>query len=66
MFKKKKVQNRQKKKKKETHIKVVTSFLKCKAKYPKSSNKKSSPFEKLQEVIGVEYTKFGHKLANWP
>ena len=44
----------------------VIFFLKCKSKYPKSSNKKSSPFEKLQEGVGVEYTKHGHKLANWP
>ena len=56
-----------KKKKKEAHDKKVTCFLKCKAKYPISSNKKIlSPVEKLQEVIGVKYTKFGHKLANWP
>ena len=57
-----------KKKKKEAHDKKkVTCFLKCKARYPISSNKKIlSPVEKLQEVIGVKYTKFGHKLANWP
>ena len=42
--------------------KVIFS-LKWKSKYPKSSNKKSSPFEKLQEGVGVEYTKHGHKLA---
>ena len=65
---KKKIQNCQKKKKKkEAHDKKVTCFLKCKARYPISSNKKIlSPVEKLQEVIGVKYTKFGHKLANWP
>ena len=63
--KKKKVQNCQKQKKmKETYVKKVTSFLKCKAKYPKSSNNKSSPFKKLQEVIGVEYTKFWNNLDN--
>ena len=57
-----------KKKKRKKHMtKKVTCFLKCKARYPISSNKKIlSPVEKLQEVIGVKYTKFGHKLANWP
>ena len=65
--KKKKIQNCQKKRRKKRMTKKVTCFLKCKARYPISSNKKIlSPVEKLQEVIGVKYTKFGHKLANWP
>ena len=57
-----------KKRRRKKHMtKKVTCFLKCKARYPISSNKKIlSPVEKLQEVIGVKYTKFGHKLANWP
>ena len=65
--KKKKIQNCQtKKKKNEAHDKKVACFLKCKARYPISSNKKILSPVKLQEVIGVKYTKFGHKLANWP